>query len=912
MEGLRSSNEIRQAEAASELAEMLLLGNEESLPNLPVKDIVHALIALLQKEHNFELMLTAARCLSNMLEALPRALPIVIDAVPFLLEKLKRIECIDVAEQSLMALEVMSKRNGKNIMAAGGIAATISHVDFFSVPSQRLAFQIAANCASFVTVNDFAQVRDSLADLTQRLLIEDKRCLESICVLFCRLVDNVRGHADKLREVAGQNHALLKNVQQLLLVQPCAVGPNTFQALVRMLRHMASKCSDLAVALINMDFARTIRFLIIGTEGEDRSLEMVNRPSQQLQELVFLAGELLPRLPSEGVFEIDSVMMRSHAAFHEIPPAQWFWKDDTNQWQPFNSFDSRVIEMAYSTNEAEISLQINGNVYRMDLQRMVQQNHATGSERSIQRRAPQAPQKTKASPPEEDRRLELLKNDASTLKQVVQMLFPILVEIDGSSSGPALRYESLRVMLRMIYPSEASHLKEVLSEVPIAGHIASALASPRSKDLCIVASALQLVHLVLDKLPHLYVPLFRREGVAHEVEKLSKIKSDSPVNMPPVRSSPSVIASAREGSSVMRTRSGLKTRASLASSASEDHPAAKQSSSRSRSSTQPPVGADTASTSSEGTTRVIVSPSGGRHRRKASPESPISKKESRRKGSSSNFLHSLRLPSFRMPGASSSHPSHETVPSAGASTSAASTSQAGSSRSRIVFPYSGSSSGYSTILMHSASTSTHSSFPLSVASSSSHISSLNHQQKEKVRQWIRKEAEYLLSTHFSPASMGADSAAPSTITRMSAVASALIAEKDVGSAPLSELKTIMLENDVSAFELNYSGVLSALISYLTSTSSSLQPPRKLRLKRFAAVFMSLNPDNLRPVDESGSWAAFEALVTKLLASVAQLEQFQVKVSDMGGILTGSSAGALRGAQALRFFQTHQIRASFVS
>lgn len=32
--------------------------------------------------------------------------------------QLKRIECIDVAEQSLMALEVMSKRNGKNIMAA--------------------------------------------------------------------------------------------------------------------------------------------------------------------------------------------------------------------------------------------------------------------------------------------------------------------------------------------------------------------------------------------------------------------------------------------------------------------------------------------------------------------------------------------------------------------------------------------------------------------------------------------------------------------------------------------------------------------------------------------------------------------------------------------------------------------------
>lgn len=57
MDGLRSANEIRQSEAASELAEMLLLGNEESLPNLPLKEIVHALIALLQKEHNFELVI---------------------------------------------------------------------------------------------------------------------------------------------------------------------------------------------------------------------------------------------------------------------------------------------------------------------------------------------------------------------------------------------------------------------------------------------------------------------------------------------------------------------------------------------------------------------------------------------------------------------------------------------------------------------------------------------------------------------------------------------------------------------------------------------------------------------------------------------------------------------------------------
>lgn len=56
VDGLRSSNEIRQSEAASELAEMLLLGNEESLPNMPVRDIIQCLMMLLQKDHNFELV----------------------------------------------------------------------------------------------------------------------------------------------------------------------------------------------------------------------------------------------------------------------------------------------------------------------------------------------------------------------------------------------------------------------------------------------------------------------------------------------------------------------------------------------------------------------------------------------------------------------------------------------------------------------------------------------------------------------------------------------------------------------------------------------------------------------------------------------------------------------------------------
>lgn len=68
------------------------------------------------------------------------------------------------------------------------------------------------------------------------------------------------------------------------------------------------------------------------------------------------------------------------------------------------------------------------------------------------------------------------------------------------------------------------------------------------------------------------------------------------------------------------------------------------------------------------------------------------------------------------------------------------------------------------------------------------------------------------------------------------------------------------------------------------------------------------PDNLRPAAVDHPWAPFEMLVSKLLAAVAQLEQFHVKVTDMGVLASGGGpVGSLRGASALRFFQTHQIR-----
>ena len=55
-----------------------------------------------------------------MMEALPRSSSVIVEAIPTFLEKLQSIQCMDVAEQSLSALETLSKKHNKAILHARG------------------------------------------------------------------------------------------------------------------------------------------------------------------------------------------------------------------------------------------------------------------------------------------------------------------------------------------------------------------------------------------------------------------------------------------------------------------------------------------------------------------------------------------------------------------------------------------------------------------------------------------------------------------------------------------------------------------------------------------------------------------------------------------------------------------------
>lgn len=118
---------------------------------------------------------------------------------------------------------------------------------------------------------------------------------------------------------------------------------------------------------------------------------------------------------------------------------------------------------------------------------------------------------------------------------------------------------------------------------------------------------------------------------------------------------------------------------------------------------------------------------------------------------------------------------------------------------------------------------------------------------------------------------------------------------------LIELRDILMDSDISPFEVNHSGLIKALLSYLASTDGVLDRDERLRI--FLNVFAGCTLEaNIACFDElNAAWMG--ALVGKLSGCVSQLEQFPVKVHDLPA---GSGAGR-GGTSALKFFNTHQLK-----
>ncbi|KOX77014.1 putative E3 ubiquitin-protein ligase TRIP12 [Melipona quadrifasciata] len=847
-------DEGEQLQAVIGMGEILVMGNEDTLAGFPVKQVVAALINLLGIEHNFVIMTHACRALTYMMEALPRSSTVVVDAVPVFLQKLESIECMDVAEQCLTALAMLSRRHSKTILHAGGVSACLKFVDFFNITAQRAALTITANCCQNLHPDDFHLVADSLPLLTSRLTNQDKKSVECVCQAFSRLVDSFQHDPVTLHKII--NAELLQNLQQLLMITPPVNSISNFITVLRMLSVISNRCPDLAQLLLQQNIAFTLSYLLTGSlEVKTEDVELVPRSPQEWFEITCLIEELMPPLPTDGIFSVNSLLERTSNQQENV---HWEWRDERHCCHPFSTIDSRIIEMAFQNGEDEICLSSLGRTYTIDLTVMKQINEDIGLARSIFRRVNAHPAEGKSStcPSNMDVVPPVIETN-EWLVSFIRTLFSVLYEVYSSSAGPAVKCKCLRALLRMVYYASTDLLKDVLKNQVVSSHIAGMLAS---QDLRIVIGALQMASILMKRLPQVFGVHFHREGVLHQIRQLADPEVPLGVSPPKCPSS--------TGSSLPSPQPG-PSNTSLCS---------------------------TTMFSSNNATSPIASPSTNGNilfgtiatcQLKSNLSASM---ETHTRNELNSTVDDVTTPQ-------SAHLLGGTTPQQTQQPESLFTGFA-PKNNRFLGNLNPARWGRKSSSSSSASDKRDTSSSTSLSKPPSN-SSLTGGNRDKAKAWVREQAAQFLARYQDDAPC--THPAMTVLSRLTAAIQRLQSnELDEMLSALTELRDIVLESDISPFEMNYSGLIKALLNYLTTTDAPGNRYDRLRMfwKLFAESTMceDNNITDLSP-------GAFGALVTKLNSCVAQLEQFPVKVHDLPA---GSGAGR-GGTSALKFFNTHQLK-----
>ncbi|XP_043205178.1 E3 ubiquitin-protein ligase TRIP12-like isoform X2 [Amphibalanus amphitrite] len=465
-----SEDESLQLQAVVELGQLLVMASEDTLGAFPAGKFVPPITRLIQTDRGDDLVTQACRTLTHLLELVPHSSAAAVAALPALLQQLRAISSMEVAEQALAALELLTKRHGNAVLQAGGITSCLAFFDFFSAEAQRAALSVTAGCCLSLTSSEFHLISPHLSAIASRLCHQDRRVAEAACLVLCRLSETFK--ADRIRVQTIADSGLVKNVPQLLAGSPPVIGSSTFCEVTRMLRLLCAHCPPIAVQLLTENIAGTLKKLLTTDTGQPVSPGSF-RNSEEVYSLVCLVSELLPPLPSAALFDVDQLLTRRVSVRRSGS-----YDREAVQWR-----DSSDISSTNAVGDAS--------------------NSQAESDRSA------APGGSRGVRPAADPRAAVLR-PADWL--------PLLLDVYGAAPGTAVRHVCLRATLRCVSAAEPETLQGVLNMQELSVQLASLLPSP---DVKLAVPALQLAETLMQKLPDLCTSHFRREGVLHHISRLA-------------------------------------------------------------------------------------------------------------------------------------------------------------------------------------------------------------------------------------------------------------------------------------------------------------------------------------------------------------------------------------------------------
>eukprot|EP00039_Didymoeca_costata_P031574 m.35423 g.35423 ORF g.35423 m.35423 type:complete len:1678 (-) comp8883_c0_seq1:1451-6484(-) len=508
---MQSDNEGLQEQALTEVTDMLLMGNEETLPGFRPEHFVSAIEKLLNQEGRPQVALIACQALNNMIEAIPASTAAVAAASQSLCEKLLRIEYIDLAERAQQVLVKLSADQGKHILRAGGLNAVLCHLDFFPINAQRAAVQTVANICKHVQPSSFQTAKDSIPLLVDILNRTDPTLVEPACLGFSRIIGNCSNSPEILNKIS-ENGVVLK----LLELNSNESTPTSIKAMTfRSLRTIVAACPDQASPLLENHIPTHIRKMLGNSEPNSQkqvadSGSQLDLSSQDLLEIVRLANVILPDLPKEA-FLSDFLDKKSNLLDCKNT---WEYQGDDGCWRAYTDVANRQIERAFAARDRSCQLTINGAPYTLNFAEMLQINRLSRNGRAIR----QIPRVKGVNLYGKDPRAILLEAQPNYLAEYCEALLAPLFDVFLSSASSAVDHECLHAIVKILFAACPDMLQTYLKTIGVSSYLVGML---KSADVIVVAAALQIFDLLNEKLPDIFKSFFRRHGVLHEVLVIS-------------------------------------------------------------------------------------------------------------------------------------------------------------------------------------------------------------------------------------------------------------------------------------------------------------------------------------------------------------------------------------------------------
>ncbi|THH12821.1 hypothetical protein EW146_g7335 [Bondarzewia mesenterica] len=501
-----------------------------------------------QGDDNLEAQVLAARCLANLMEALPGVAHTVVyhGAIPVLCSKLIEISYIDLAEQTLSTLEKISEEFPSSIVRENGLAALLNYLDFFSIAVQRTALQAAANCCRNVPPEHFQMILGVWPIIRNCLGYSDQRLVEFACLCVIRVIDSYyRASPENLELLVDTD--LIKAVNLLLL--PAGGSPliaaNTFTLLLRALATSARASPKITVVLLEAGIADTLYQILTGVlpssahESEEQGdassgqglgggladmtvmQNLAHRPKDQIEEVLSLVSELMPPLPKgkyllsvklSSLIDVSADGVFDHKGYTEKALSRMTKAKAKSERAAARQAALGQMNLLLGLPPTTPSTPVGTSEAPTPAPADIMQDIQTQDGEDVPVLAPLPNQAT----PD---RTEMLRSKPEVIGRFMQYMVPILIDVYAASVITTVRIKTLTGLLKAISFMEEEEAKRVLKFVPVASFASSILSSKDHPTL--VIGALQLVELLLMKVPDEYRPVFRREGVFHEIETLA-------------------------------------------------------------------------------------------------------------------------------------------------------------------------------------------------------------------------------------------------------------------------------------------------------------------------------------------------------------------------------------------------------